>query len=113
MKSQRRFLPIMTALLFVALSTGVALAQDDQGAYPPPNAPQQSYPDQGGQQSYPDQSGQQPPYNGQQNYPDQGQQQSYPSQPADQAASNSSRTLRDALRACNTCRDRFRRSPAA
>ena len=83
MKLQRRFLSILTALLFVALCTGAALAQDDQGAYSPPSASQQSYPDQGGQ-SYPDQSGQQPPYNGQQSYPDQGQQQSYPSQPDQQ-----------------------------
>ncbi len=87
MKSQRRFVSVLTALLFVALSTGAALAQDDQGAYPPANAPQQSYPDQGAQQSYPDQQGQQPPYAGQQSYPDQGQQQqqSYPSQPGEQA----------------------------
>ncbi|HEY1730656.1 MAG TPA: DUF6600 domain-containing protein, partial [Terriglobales bacterium] len=88
MKSRRRFTSIFVALLFVALSTGVVLAQDDQGSYPPPtNAPQQSYPDQAGQQpaypnqgqqqSYPDQSGQQPPYagqQGQQSYPDQSDQ---------------------------------------
>ncbi len=96
MKSRRCFQSIFVALLFVALSTGALLAQDDQGSYPPPaNAPQQSYPDQAGQQpaypnqgqqqSYPDQSGQQPPYSGQQgqqSYPDQsgqaGQQQQDP-----------------------------------
>jgi hypothetical protein len=84
MKSRRRFGTILLALLFVALSTGLVLAQDDQGAYPAPaNAPQQSYPDQAGQQPaypnqgqaqpYPDQSGQQQgyPQQGQQPYPDQ------------------------------------------
>jgi hypothetical protein len=91
MKSWRRFESTFVALLFVALSTGVMLAQDDQGSYPPPaNAPQQSYPDQAGQQpaypnqgqpqSYPDQSGQQPPYSGQQQSTPQQGQQAYPDQ---------------------------------
>ncbi len=97
MKSRRRFESIFVALLFVALSTGAVLAQDEQGSYPAPaNAPQQSYPDQAGQQpaspdqgqqqSYPDQSGQQPPYagqQGQQSYPDQSGQQGQQQQQQD------------------------------
>ncbi len=41
MKLRRRFERILAALLFVALSIGTVLAQDEQGAYPPANAPTQ------------------------------------------------------------------------
>ena len=82
MNSRRRFQSIFLALLFVALSTGMVLAQqDDQSAYPAPNAPQQ-YPDQGGQQPYPGQGQPQASYPQQpqaQQYP-QGQQPGYPNQ---------------------------------
>ena len=90
MNSRRRYQSIFVVFLFVALSTGLVLAQqqDDQSAYPPPNAPQQSYPDQAGQQSYPDQGQpqasypQQPQGQPQASYPQQpqGQQQGYPDQ---------------------------------
>ncbi len=74
MKPRRRFQSILVALLFVALSTGLTLAQDQQAA------PPASYPDQ--QQSYPDQTGQQPAYpdTNQQQYPNHSGQQPYPNQ---------------------------------
>ena len=70
MKPRRRFERLFTALLFVALGTGAAFAQNegqsqDQGAYPPPPPDaqaQQNYPDQGAQQNYPDQGAAQGPY---------------------------------------------------
>ncbi|MGA7460498.1 MAG: DUF6600 domain-containing protein [Candidatus Korobacteraceae bacterium] len=70
MKPRRRFEWLFTALLFVALGTGAAFAQNegqsqDQGAYPPPPPDaqaQQNYPDQGAQQNYPDQGAAQGPY---------------------------------------------------
>ena len=90
MNSRRRYQSIFVVLLFVALSTGLVLAQqqDDQSGYPPANAPQPSYPDQAGQQSYPDQGQpqasypQQPQGQPQASYPQQpqGQQQGYPDQ---------------------------------
>ena len=79
MNSRRRFQSIFLALLFVALSTGMVLAQqDDQGGYPAPNAPQQSYPDQAGQPSYPSQPQASYP---QDQYPQQPQGQQYPQPP--------------------------------
>ena len=79
MNSRRRLQSIFLGLLFVALSTGMVLAQqDDQSAYPAPNAPQQSYPDQAGQQSYPSQPQASYP---QDQYPQQPQGQQYPQSP--------------------------------
>jgi len=136
MNLRRRLQSTFLAFLFVALSAGMVLAQqDDQSAYPAPNAPQQSYPDQAGQQSYPSQpqssypQDQYPQYPQGQQYP---QQQQYHSSrrrdntrssrkvlpPSSRAsrlitASSNSRTLQDAWRVCSTCRERFRCSPVA
>ncbi len=87
MNSRRLCTSIFIVLLFVALSSGMMLAQSDQGSYPPPaNAPQQSYPDQSGQQQYPDQGQPQAyPDQQQQNYP---QQQGAPDQSGQQGAYN-------------------------